>query len=90
MGDFFIFTGKMLFMKAIEIKGEVKNGKLQLPDLNPFHLKGPVKVILLAPESEDIDEALWLHTASHHNEVFDFLNDPSEDIYSISDGKSFS
>ena len=45
-----------------------------------------MRVIVLFPESEDLDEREWLQAASK-NEVFDFLNDPDEDIYSLKDGK---
>jgi len=37
-------------------------------------------------EEEDIDESEWRQAASK-NPVFDFLEDPAENIYSINDGK---
>lgn len=39
-------------------------------------------------DSEEIDEYEWLHAAAN-NPVFDFLNDPEEDIYTLADGKPF-
>ena len=38
--------------------------------------------------SEEIDEQEWLKAAAN-NPVFDFLKDPEEDIYTLSDGKPF-
>ena len=40
------------------------------------------------PEPQDIDEVEWLRAAAT-NPVFDFLNDPTEDVYSPTDGKPF-
>ncbi len=40
------------------------------------------------PGEEDIDESEWLQAAAK-NPAFDFLEDPAEDIYSITDGKPF-
>lgn len=74
-------------MKAIELKGSVQNGHLTVPHLDHFSFEGPVRVILLTPENDDIDEKLWAQAAAQ-NDAFDFLNDPAEDIYSIEDGKS--
>ena len=34
----------------------------------------------------DIDETEW-HAVTLHNEVFDFLNDETEDIYTMEDGE---
>lgn len=39
-------------------------------------------------DTEEIDEQEWLHAAAN-NPVFDFLNDPEEDIYTLADGKPF-
>jgi hypothetical protein len=36
----------------------------------------------------DVDERMWLRAAAM-NEAFDFLTDPREDIYTLSDGKLF-
>jgi hypothetical protein len=45
-------------------------------------------VIILVVEETDIDEQEWLRAAAS-NSAFDFLKDPSEDIYTLSDGKPF-
>jgi len=39
-------------------------------------------------KSKDIDEELWLKSISD-NHAFDFLNEPDEDIYKLTDGKPF-
>ena len=56
----------------------------------PLPLAGPMRVrlIVLYPLAEDIDEATWLYSASH-NPAFASLHDASEDIYTIQDGKPF-
>ena len=43
-------------------------------------------VIVLFDEDADINETEWMKAASG-NEVFDFLNDEDEDIYTLEDGK---
>jgi hypothetical protein len=45
-------------------------------------------VIILLGEEEELGEASWLKAASS-NEAFDFLKSPSEDIYTLGDGKPF-
>ena len=45
-----------------------------------------VHVSHLLPEDFDIDEAEWLQAAAA-NSAFDFLKDPEEDIYTLSDGR---
>ena len=40
---------------------------------------------LSPPEEPDIGEAEWLQAAAT-NPTFDFLKDPEEDIYTLSDG----
>ena len=76
-------------IKAIEIGGEIdeqRNLHLDepLPSLTPCR----VRVIILIPEEKDIEEHEWLQAATH-NPAFDFLNDPEEDLYTLSDGKPF-
>lgn len=75
--------------RAIEITGTVDAYRhLVLDDALP--IKGPrkVRVIILFPEEEDIDESEWLQAASK-NPAFAFLEDPEEDIYTINDGIPF-
>ena len=57
---------------------------------SPLPIAGPmrVRVIVLYPLTEDIDEATWLYSAAR-NSAFASLHDASEDIYSIADGKPF-
>ena len=47
-----------------------------------------VRVSHLLPEESDIDEAEWLQAAAA-NPSLDFLKDPEEDIYTLSDGRPF-
>lgn len=73
-------------MKAVEVNGFFdETGALTLEKL-PKLTNQRVKVILLIPESEEIDEGSWL-TGIATNPAFDFLEDPAEDLYSITDGQ---
>jgi len=75
--------------KAIEMTATVdKDHQLHLD--GPLPIAGPsrVRVIILVPENGDIDEAEWLRAAAT-NPAFDFLKDPEEDIYSLTDGEPF-
>ena len=79
----------MDMMKAIEVTGNIdEQGHLHLRDTLPHLAAGPVRIIVLVPEEEEIDENEWLRNAAR-NPVFDYLNDPAEDIYTLSDGKPF-
>ena len=46
------------------------------------------RVSHLLPEDSDISETEWLQAATA-NPAFDFLKDPEEDIYTLSDGRLF-
>ena len=75
--------------RAFEMTGTVDaNHHLVLDGSLPVRGPRKVRVIILMPEEEDIDESEWLQAASK-NPAFAFLEDPEEDIYSISDGKPF-
>jgi len=75
--------------KAIEMTGRVDAHRhLFLDEALPIFGPKKVRVIILFPEADDLDESEWLHAAAV-NPSFDFLNDPGEDIYSIDDGKPF-
>ena len=77
-------------VKAIETTGIVnKDHQLVLDE--PLPIAGPsrVRVIVLVPDEDDIDEQLCLKAAAA-NPAFDFLRDAAEDIYTVSDGKPFS
>jgi len=71
-------------MQAIETTAQVdQSGNLHL--LTPLRLRNQkVRVIILLPESDDIDDKTWLYAIQ--NPAFDFLNEPEEDIYSNQDG----
>ena len=77
-------------MKAIETTGKIdRNGLLRL-DKPLRQQEKNVKIIILMPEENEIeDEKLWLNSISN-NPAFAFLNDKEEDIYSLADGKPFS
>jgi hypothetical protein len=75
--------------KAIELTGKIDaHRRLVLDDALPITGPRNVRVIILVPDEEDIDESEWLQ-AAYENPSFAFLKDPEEDIYSISDGKPF-
>lgn len=78
-------------MKAIETTGIIDeehrlllDEPLLIFDLAPVR----VRVIILVPQEADIPEGEWLK-ASALSPAFDFLKEPEEDIYTLSDGKPF-
>ncbi len=77
-------------MQAIEINTKTdKNGHLNLTcDLNKREIN--VRVIILVDDKNEYtdEEKLWVHSIST-NPAFDFLNEPEENIYSITDGEPF-
>ena len=76
-------------LAAIETTATVdENRQIHLD--TPLPIAGPlrVKVIVLYPLAEDIDEATGLYAASH-NPAFALLHDASEDIYTVQDGNPF-
>jgi hypothetical protein len=76
-------------LTAIETTATVdENRQIHLD--TPLPVAGPlrVKVIVLYPLAEDVDEATWLYAAAR-NPAFDSLHDASEDIYTSQDGKPF-
>jgi hypothetical protein len=76
-------------LKAIEINGAIdEQHRLRLDAHLPNAAPGPVRILVLIPESDDITEAEWLRAAAT-SPAFDFLNDPAEDVYSLADGKPF-
>ena len=76
-------------LRAVEVAGAIdEQHQLHLDEPLPFAGPGRVRVIILFPEQEDIDEAEWLHAATI-NPAFDFLNAPEEDIYTLADGEPF-
>ncbi len=76
-------------MKAIETPATVKkHNQLLLDSPVPYRGKGKVRLIILLPEEDDIDESEWLNVAAD-NPAFDFLKDAEEDIYTDADGRPF-
>jgi hypothetical protein len=75
--------------KAIETTGII-NEKNELIIDEPLPLLGPtrVRVLILVSNHQDPKEDEWLSTAKK-NPVFDFLKEPAEDIYKVSDGSPF-
>lgn len=72
-------------MQVIETTAQIdQSGNLHLS--RPLRLRNQkVRVIILLPEGDDIDDKAWQYAIQ--NPVFDFLQEPEEDIYSIQDGK---
>lgn len=77
-------------MKAIEINSKTdKTGRLKI-DYKLDKSESNVRVLILINDdiTEHDEENLWLDSIST-NPAFDFLSDPSEDIYSLKDGEPF-
>lgn len=73
-------------LTAIETTATIgTNRQLLLDEDLPENASSKVRVIVLFDEDE-VGEKDWLKAASG-NEVFDFLRDEGEDIYSLEDGK---
>lgn len=75
---------------TLEMTGTVSENRLQLLLDSALPIYGPkrVRVIVLYEADDEWDEAEWLRAAAS-NPAFYFLNDPTEDIYSLSDGEPF-
>lgn len=70
-------------MKAVELHGQI-DAQHQLQAQVPPHLPpGPVRVIVLIPEEDDTG-AVWMQGIA--KEWAAELNDPHEDLYSLTDG----
>jgi hypothetical protein len=76
-------------LNAIEVTGVVSDARnLRLDEDLPENISSKVRVIVLySADGEDIEETEWLRAAAQ-NPAFDFLNDSTEDIYSVEDGKA--
>ena len=75
-------------LTAIETTGTIEqSGRIVIDETFSVNAPTLVRVIVLFLESDDLNESEWLQAASK-NEVFDFLHNPDEDIYSLSDGKA--
>jgi hypothetical protein len=70
-------------LTAIETTGRIEeNGKIVIDETFSVNATTDVRVIVLIPETEEINENEWLRAAAK-NEAFDFLHDSAEDIYSL-------
>ena len=76
-------------MNAIETTGFV-DAEHQLKLDEPLPIAGPsrVRVIILVPEAEEIEDHAWPKAAAG-SPSFDFLKESGEDIYKRTDGKPF-
>lgn len=76
-------------MTAIETTGTVdKHHRLKLDEALPVSGPMRVRVIVLYPLAEGLDETDWLRAAAR-NPAFQDLAAPEEDIYSLEDGELF-
>jgi hypothetical protein len=76
-------------LTAIEITGVIdENRQLHLDGTLPISGPISVRVIVLYPATEELDETKWLQAAAT-NPAFQFLSDLEEDIYTLADGKPF-
>ena len=76
-------------MTAIELTGSVdESHHLQLDSLLPIRGPKRVRVIILYPLDDELSETEWLKAATT-NPIFDALDDPEENIYSLTDGRPF-
>ncbi len=78
--------------KTLEVMGTIdEQHQLHLDALLPLSGPSRVRVIIVFSEEADgadMEEKEWLRAAGQ-NPAFDFLKDPSEDQYTLSDGKPF-
>ena len=75
-------------MTAIETTGNVDaQHQLRLDEPLPIG-PGRVRVIILVPDSGEIDESAWAKAAAT-SPAFDFLKETAEDIYTTNDGNPF-
>jgi len=75
-------------MKAIEIKAKTDDtGNLKL-DIPLKRKNRQVKILILFKEDDELldNENVWLYSNSN-NPSLGFLNEPEEDIYSLTDGE---
>ncbi|MGH2459157.1 MAG: hypothetical protein ACRDIY_09850 [Chloroflexota bacterium] len=76
-------------LKAVEMTGTIDEHKqLHLDAPLPFAGPSRVRVIILIPEQDDIDDVAWLQTAAT-SPAFDFLKEPEEGLYTLADGRPF-
>ena len=74
-------------MTAIELTGTIDEYQhLQLDSALPIRGPKRVRVIVLYSLDDEWTEQEWLRAAAT-NPAFEFLNDPAENIYSLTDGE---
>jgi len=74
-------------LSALELSGVVnRNHQIELDEPLPIDSDTRVRVIVLYSNDDGFTEKEWLQSLSK-NEVFDFLKNDSEDIYTLEDGK---
>lgn len=75
-------------MSVIEIKSKTDSKGLLRFNYNLKKSNRRVKILIMVDDNEKSadEEALWMQSIAS-NPAFDFLNDPAEDIYSITDGE---
>jgi hypothetical protein len=79
--------GDTAMITAIETTGTIgQNGRIVIDETFSVDTPTTVRIIVLFPDDDDISDSDW-RSAAVKNEVFDFLADPEEDIYSAADGK---
>ena len=73
--------------QAIEIRGTIDSSRHLILD-EQLSVSGPmrVEVIIVLGERPEVNESEWLAGAAS-NEAFEYLRDPAEDVYTLSDGK---
>lgn len=75
--------------RAIEATGTVEDERHIALDQPLRSLeRARVRLIILLPEETEPDEAAWQRAASRSS-AFAFLEDASEDVYSLKDGRPF-
>jgi len=75
-------------MTAVEVSGTIERNHIHLDTALPISTPKRVRVLVMYDNEDYWNEAEWLQAAAR-NPAFDFLNDPEEDIYSLSDGKAW-
>jgi hypothetical protein len=75
-------------MSVIEINSKTDSRGLLRFNYNLKKSNRRVKILIMVDDNKKTsdEEALWMQSIAT-NPAFDFLNDPAEDIYSITDGE---
>ncbi len=80
-------------MRSIECVGTISaQGELQLDELLPLNQPSRVRIIVLFPESWELDDLTpdqWSNAVAS-NPSFAFLHDAEEDIYTLENGVAVS